>query len=321
MVDRLIEKSVGKVSELIIGASANEGGTRKKIVKIGGQDILSFHHFEGNMPNSPAVAAEVWDRPPKDEWPWFYERFKDIVTDLTTWVKTVEDAGADLICLRLASCHPDEGECKPENINETIKKILNTTSLPLIIIGSGHTERDSDVLLYASESAKNERCLIGMAVKENYKTISAAALSNGHSIIAESPLDINLAKQLNILISDMDLPLDRVIIHPTTGGLGYGFEYCYSIMERSRLAALQGDKIMSTPIINMIAQETWKVKETKTGIEEQPTWGELDNRGPAWEIAAAAAYIHGGADLLVLTHPESIKTIKLLITKLMTRNV
>ncbi|MFA5859086.1 MAG: acetyl-CoA decarbonylase/synthase complex subunit delta [Elusimicrobiota bacterium] len=313
MVDKVIEKSASAISEVTLGALPPEGGTRGSVLKVGGMGVMPFHRFDGIEPHLPVVAVEVWDRPPVEEWPWFYEKYKDIVSNLIVWTKTAEEWGAEAICLRLASLHPDEcTSYLPADIKKKIRAVLETTKLPLIIIGTGNNERDSDVLTLVCEETRGERCLVGMAVKENFKTIAAAAAANGHSIIAESPLDINLAKQLNILISDLGLGLDRIVMHHTTGGLGYGFEYCYSIMERTRIAGLQGDKIMGTPIINMIAQETWKVKESKDVVS---SWGELDSRGTAWEIAATAAYLPAGADLVVVAHPVTVQTIKKVIRR------
>ncbi|OGS23979.1 MAG: acetyl-CoA decarbonylase/synthase complex subunit delta [Elusimicrobia bacterium RIFOXYB2_FULL_48_7] len=314
-MEKLLEKSVSKISELVIGAAASSGGTRSKEIKIGGETALPFLYSEGEMPNKPVIAVEVWDVIPED-WPVIAEEFKDIVSDVMKWSKKAEEWGADLICLRLESCHPDNKNNSSAYAAETVKKILKTTKLPLIVIGCGHPEKDQEILPQVAEAAKGEKILIGMATKDNYKTITAAALAAGHSVIAESPLDINLAKQLNILVSDMGLPFERIVMHHTTGGLGYGFEYCYSIMERCRLAGLAGDKIMGTPIINMIAEETWKTKEAKTPADEQPAWGDLHKRAIGWEIACASGYLQAGANILVMEHPEAIKTVKDTINKL-----
>jgi acetyl-CoA decarbonylase/synthase complex subunit delta len=315
-MEKLIEKWPSKIFETCIGATKEEGGTRSNTVKVGGESTLPFLHFEGEVPNPPAVALEVWDTPP-EEWPFITDELKEVVNDPFAWLKKAEEYKPDMICLRITSCHPDRKNNPPEHASELIKKMLGATSLPFIILGCGHAEKDADVLLNAAEASKGEKVLLGMATKDNYKTISAAALSCGHNVIAESPLDINLAKQLNILISDMGLSTDRIIMHPTTGGLGYGFEYCYSIMERTRLAGLQGDKIMATPIINMIAQETWKTKETKASQEEQPSWGPLNSRGEAWETGCAISYLQAGSNIVVLAHPESVKIVKGTINNLM----
>jgi acetyl-CoA decarbonylase/synthase complex subunit delta len=315
-MDKVIEKWVSKINELTIGATKEEGGTRSKKVKVGGESTVPFLFSEGEMPNPPAIALEVWDTPP-EEWIYLTDSLKDVINDPILWLKRAEAVNPDLICFRLASCHPDIKNNSADYAGELIRKILNNTSLPLIIIGCGHSEKDADILLSAAEASKGEKVLLGMATKDNYKTITATAISCGHNIIAESPLDINLAKQLNILISDMGLPLERIVMHPTTGGLGYGFEYCYTIMERTRLAGLQGDKIMATPIINMVAQETWKTKEAKATDQEQPSWGTLDKRALAWEISCATGYLQSGSNILVVAHPESVRILKRTIAKLM----
>lgn len=318
IMEKLVEKAVGRIFELSIGATQEEGGTRGRVVKVGGQNVLPFLRFEGDMPNQPAIAMEVWDTPPEEEWPWFCQTFKDIVSDAISWVKFCESQEPDLICLRLVSTHPDKKNTSAGDAAKLVKEVLSATSLPLIVIGSGHIEKDCEVLPEVCEVCKGEKILIGMATKDNYRTIVAAAISGGHSVIAETPLDINLAKQLNILISDAGLPLERIVMHHTTGGLGYGFEYCYSIMERCRIAALQqGDKVMSTPIINMVAEETWKVKEAKSSVEENPTWGELNSRGPMWELITASAYLQAGSDILVVAHPHSVKYLRKIISSLM----
>ncbi len=179
----------------------------------------------------------------------------------------------------------------------------------MIILGSGDDAKDNLVLPACCEAAKDERCLIGSAVQDNYKTLAAAVLADGHNIIAESPIDINIAKQLNILISDMGLPLERIVINPTIGALGYGLEYAYSIMERARLAALSGDKTVASPFICFVGQESWRVKEAKVESEQ----------GIIWEIITATALIQAGADLLVMRHPRAIENVNRYIEDLFRR--
>ncbi len=317
-MEKVIEKWTSKINEVVIGATKEEGGTRSKIVKVGGETTLPFLHFEGSVPNPPALALEVWDTPP-EEWMYIIEDLKDVVNEPILWAKKVEEWGADLICLRLMSAHPEKSNASPETCAGTVKKVLEATGLPLIILGCGVLEKDGEIFLKVSEVAQGERCLLGMATKDNYKTFTAAATVGGHSIIAESPLDINLEKQLNILISDLGFPSERIIVHPTTGGLGYGFEYCYSIMERTRIAGLQGDKMMAMPIINLVAQETWKHKEAKVSENEAPQWGLLKERAIAWETTCAVGYLQSGADILVLAHPRSLISVKKAINELMVR--
>lgn len=314
-METVIEKWPSKIFQLQIGATSAEGGTRGKSVIVGGEATLPFLHFEADNPYPPTVAFEVWDIPP-EEWFEVTDSLKDVIGDPGLWAKKGEEIGADLICLRLAATNPEAKNTSPQEAAETVKKVLKATTLPLIIIGSGNVGKDGEVILAASEAAKGEKCLLGIAVKENYKTLTAACQAGGHSIIAESPLDINLAKQLNILISDMGFPLERIVMHHSTGGLGYGFEYCYTIMERTRLAGLQGDKTMAMPIINFIAQETWKTKETKATLEEKPEWGSRADRSVLWETICASGYLQAGSDILVVAHPQTVRNVKGIISEL-----
>ncbi len=314
MVEYITEKWSSEIFTLQLGADEKSGGTRDRILKIGGEKTLPFLYYEADLPNRPVIAAEVMDLLLEDQWPLFYSQFKEMVSDPITWIKEIEKSNPDAICLRLTSCHPDTKNNSVDYIKTFIPEVLKATKLPLIILGCEHIERDMEILPTVCELTRGEKILVGMAVKENYKTIALSAFACDHSVIAQTPLDINLAKQLNILINDTGVPLDRIVMHHTTGGLGYGFEYCYSIMERCRLAGLQGDKVMATPIINMIAEETWKVKEAKATLEEEPTWGEPINRAIVWETTTALSYLHAGSDILVLAHPESIKNLKKVLT-------
>lgn len=313
-MEYLLEKWSSEIFTVSIGATKNEGGTRNKVLKVGGQKTLPFLYKEGQIPYKPAIVAEVFDYLPEDLWPTFYSEFKNIITDPIKWIKEIEKTEPDAICIRLLSCHPDIKNNSKEYLKDFIPEVLKTTQLPLIILGCDHNEKDTEILPYVCELTKGEKILVGMAVKENYKTIALAAFVCEHSVIAQTPLDINLAKQLNILINDTGVPLERIVMHHTTGGLGYGFEYCYSIMERCRLAGLQGDKVMATPIINLIAEETWKTKETKATKEEEPSWGEdIINRGIIWETTTALGYLQAGSDILVVAHPQTIKNLKSII--------
>ncbi len=317
-MEKAIEKWASKVNEVIIGATEKEGGTRSSLIKVGGATTLPFLHFEGAIPNPPAIAMEVWDMEPPD-WPAVLkEPFGDVLGDPAEWArKCTKEYGADFLCLRLAATHPDTKNSSPQEASATVKKVLGAVSVPLMIIGSNQAEKDTEVIPAVSEAARGENCLIGIAVEANYKTITAACQSDGHSIIAESPIDINLAKQLNILISDMGFPPEKIIMHPATGALGYGLEYTYSIMERTRLAALQGDRMMSMPMVNFVGQEVWRVKEAKTSEAEVPEWGPIASRGPLWEITTAVSYLQSGADILVMCHPEAIESVRKTIGDLM----
>jgi len=299
-MERLIEKWQDKISEVTLGA--------KKTIKIGGETGIYFIEGEDKCPNPPRVATEVWDMEP-ESWPdALKSSFGKALKDPVEWAKMcVDKFSADLICLRLASTHPDSKNTSGEEAGKTLEKVMKAVSTPLVVIGSSAPEKDNDVLAHCANVAKGENCLFGIATQSNYKTLTAACLSAGHAIISEAPIDINIAKQLNILICDMQFPSDKIVIHHATGALGYGLEYTYSIMERTRLAGLSGDKMLSMPMISFVGQEAWRTKEAKTGI--------LDT-GVLWEIATATAYLNSGADILVMNHPKAVEEIKKTIKQL-----
>jgi acetyl-CoA decarbonylase/synthase, CODH/ACS complex subunit delta len=307
----MLEKWSGSVNVVTIGATAQEGGSRSQAIKVGGQKALPFLFAEGAIPYPPVIAFEIWDSAPSD-WPEeLVAQYASVFNDPVAWAqKCVKDHGAQLLCIKLQGAHPDFGNKGPDEEARLITKILEKVSVPLIILGSGDDAKDNLVLPVCSEAAKGQRCLIGDAVQDNYKTLTAAVLADGHTIIAESPIDINIAKQLNILISDMGLSLERIVINPTIGALGYGLEYAYSIMERARLAALAGDKTVASPFICFVGQESWRAKEAKGSALEFPAWGPESERGIIWEAATATALIQAGADILVMRHPEAIGKVK-----------
>jgi acetyl-CoA decarbonylase/synthase complex subunit delta len=189
--------------------------------------------------------------------------------------------------------------------------------VPLIVLGPGQADVDNDVLVAVAEAAAGERLALGLCEDKNYRTIVAAALANKHVVVASSPIDVNLAKQLNILISDMGLSLENILIDPTTGALGYGLEYTYSVMERLRIAALTGDKMTMLPFICTAGFESWRQKESKVSVGVPEAWGNFGERGLAWEVATATALLIAGADVLVLRHPDSIQRMVKVIDRLM----
>jgi len=305
----ITEKWPGEVSVVTIGAARPEGGTRSQVVKIGGEKALPCLSKEGNLPNRPQIAFEILDSSPGD-WPRAVSAaYGQAINDPLEWAdKCVRDYQAQSLCLRLLGAHPDFGDKSAEEEAGLVKKILQKVSVPLIILGSGDDAKDNLLFPLVSEAAKGERCLIGSAVQDNYKTLVASVLADGHNIIAESPIDINIAKQLNILISDMGLALQRIVMDPTIGALGYGLEYAYSIMERARLAALAGDKTVACPFICFVGQEAWRAKEAKAD--------DLAEQGIIWEALTATALIQAGADLLVMRHPKAIEKVNKYIDNL-----
>ena len=300
----------GKVFEVTIGTD--------KPVVFGGENVLPFHSFEGSVPHRPVIAYEIQDIFP-DDWPEVVKNaYSGVSDDPVKWARYCQnELGAKAIALRLIGTHPDKDNRTPEDAAKTVKDVLAAIDIPLIILGSNHAEKDSSVLIAASEAAKGKNCIIGKAQEANYKTIVAAALANNHKLIAMSELDINLSKQLNILITQMGFDKERLITDPMCSALGYGLEYTYSVMERIRLAALtQNDATMQQPMLADVGMYVWKVKETQASETDLPQWGSLKERAIAWEAVTASALLMSGAELLIMRHPEAVKAVEKFIDEL-----
>jgi acetyl-CoA decarbonylase/synthase complex subunit delta len=304
------EKWKSAVNEVTIGATAAEGGTRGSTITIGGHTALPFLEFEGSIANPPAIAAYVCDVVPG--WP---DAVKDAigkeVNDPVEWAqKAVEDFKVDAISLRLLGASPAELDRSAEDCGKIVENILKAVSVPIIIWGCGDDEKDSSVLQEASGAAKGENALIGSARETNYMTAVAICKADKQKVIAEAPVDINIGKQVNILLQDAGFDLKNVVNYQTTAALGYGFDYVYTIMERARIAGLQGDVLMAAPQLANVGEEVWRIKEASVDDDILPGWGKLVDRGPMWETACAAGYLQAGADILVMAHPGAIANIQ-----------
>jgi acetyl-CoA synthase len=317
-VELVKEEWAGKVREITLGASSEDGGTRTSTVTVGGETTLPFLQFEGEIPHRPVIAIEIQDRKPDDWSSLLEEAWGDAMNDPGEWAKAAEQAGANLIVLQLSLNDAEGNPTTPEQACAAVDKVLKATGLPLIVLGPGQVDADNELLVPVADAAKGERVVLGLCEDKNYRTIVAAALANDHLVIARTAMDVNLAKQLNILIGDMGLPLDRVLMDPTCAGVGYGMEYGYSVMERLRLAALQGDSMTQLPMIVTVGYEAWRQKESKFGDGVPEAWGDWKERALNWESLTAATLVESAADIIVLRHPESVRRIHTMIDSLMT---
>ena len=293
-------------------------GKDDKALVAGGESSLPFLSFEGESPNRPVIAHEIQDCMPED-WPdTVKEAYKGISSDPVAWASHCQDKlNAKAIALRLISTHPDRDDRSAEDAAKLIKDVLAAIKVPLIILGSNHIEKDSAVLVAAAEAASGNNCIIGKAQEGNYKTIVAAALAHNHKLIAMSELDINLAKQLNILITQMGFDKQKLITDPMCSALGYGLEYTYSVMERIRLAGLaQNDQTMQPPILADVGMYVWKIKESIAGESDVPEWGALAERSIAWETVTATSMLLSGSNLLIMRHPTAIENVEKTIDEL-----
>ena len=289
-------------------------GPEKAKIEIGGETAYPFHIFEGSMPNLPKIAMEVWDYDPSNEWPEAAKApFKDVLSSPPEWAKKcVEDYGADAIVLQLKSIDPNGMNRDAEEAALVAKSVVDAVDVPVIIWGTANnTKKDEEVLGKIAEFCQNCTLALGPVEAGNHKGIGAAVMGYGHAVIASSPIDVNLAKQLNILLANLGVSPSHTLIDPTTGGLGYGLEYTYSVMERIRMAALtQDDDKLQIPIINDVGNEVWKSKEAGLSPEAAPAFGDPERRAILMEICTAVIYLMAGSDIVIMRHPESVRLVR-----------
>jgi acetyl-CoA decarbonylase/synthase, CODH/ACS complex subunit delta len=287
-------------------------GKGDKAVVVGGETGYPFYFFEGKMPHKPRIAMEIWDMVPEDWAEAALEPFKDVIKDPAAWAKKcVETYGAEIIVLQLKSTDPNGLNASPKDASATVKKVLGAIKVPLVVWGCANPAKDESTLKQIAEDHQGANLILGPVEDKNHKGIGAAAMAYGHTLISSSPIDVNLAKQVNILLENLGVPMQKLIIDPTTGGLGYGMEYSYSVMERLRMAALaQGDDKLQLPVINNLGNEVWKSKEAKLSADEAPTLGDPEKRGILMEAVGAAAYLLAGSDIVIMRHPEAIRLAK-----------
>ncbi|MCX5899156.1 MAG: acetyl-CoA decarbonylase/synthase complex subunit delta [Proteobacteria bacterium] len=299
----------GKVKPLTLGAG-------QKAVTVGGEEIYPFYTFEGTMPFAPRIAIQVLDYKP-DEWPEaLKEPYADVLHDPVAWAKKAQDVyKADMIHLWLKSTDPNGLNRSAQEAALTAKAVADAIALPLIVWGTANADKDVEVLKAVAEACRGKDIIIGPVDEANHKQLGAQALADNLTLIANSPIDINLAKQLNILLSNLGVPIEKIIIDPTTGGLGYGIEYTYSVMERIRKAAItQNDEKLQCPFFCNLAEEVWKTKEAKQ--ESGVMMGDARKRGVLMEAITAATLLNAGADILVMRHPDAILQVRRYIADL-----
>jgi acetyl-CoA decarbonylase/synthase, CODH/ACS complex subunit delta len=301
----------GKIREVTIGQGS-------KAVTIGGEACYPFYVFEGAMPNPPKIAFEVWDHEPKDWQEWAVEPFKDVINNPLAWAKKCIDVyGAEMIALQLKSADPNGMDRAVEEVIGVVKSVAGGIDVPLIVWGCANDDKDAALLRQVAEVCEGKNVAIGPVAEKNYKQIGAMAIGYNQNVIASSPIDVNLAKQLNILLGNLGVTDGKIIVDPTTGGLGYGLEYSYSVIERDRMAALtQEDVKLQCPIVCNLAHEVWKTKETKVSKEQDPKFGDEKKRSVLMESVAAMSFLMAGADIVVLRHPESAALVKDMIKEL-----
>ena len=303
------QEYTGSVKTLTIGSG--DGA-----FSVGGETAYPFCTFEGEMPNPPRIGIQVLDFAPDDWADACLEPYRDVIGDPVAWAKKAQDVyGADFIQLWLKSTDPNGLNRSAEEAAQTAKAVADAVSVPLLVWGTNNAEKDGEVLSKVAEACAGKDIIIGPVSEDNHKQLGAQALAYNLTIVANSPIDINLAKQLNILLNNLGVPLEKIIIDPTTGGLGYGLEYSFSVMERIRQAALtQDDEKLQCPFISNLADEVWKTKEAKMPTDEE--MGDASSRGILMEALTATTLLNAGADILVMRHPEAIQKVRTYIAEL-----
>lgn len=314
-VPEVIESFTGSVNRVTLGATQSDGGTRTSTVTVGGARNVVYGGSVEDACEKPVIAMDVLDTPPTD-WPdVLIEPYKDVLDNPAIWAKKcVEEYGAELICIKFEGIHPDNQNKDADHAVKVTQDVLKAVGVPLILWCCGNDEKDNTVMPKISGAAKGENCLIGTVTENNYKSLTAIALADNHHLITEAPIDINIAKQVNILVSDMGFPLERIVTFQSTGALGYGIEYAYSIQERQRLAALNGDKMMAMPAICDVGYESWRAKEAK--LTDAPGWGQAKDRGPMWEASTAVCLLQAGVDIIRMRHPRAAATVRNFINQI-----
>jgi acetyl-CoA decarbonylase/synthase complex subunit delta len=282
-------------------------GDGDKSFIVGGETAYPFYTHEGEMPNQPKFGLEILDIEPEGWADSLLEVYGDAVKDPVSWAKKCVELGADLVQLRLQGTDPNDKDLGPDHAVKVAKAVAEAIDVPLSIWGTASTAKDAEVIKAVAEALPDRRLAIGPVQEENHKQIGAAALAYKHLVIASSPIDINLAKQLNVLLGNLGVSDDNIVIDPTVGGLGYGMEYSYSVMERARMAALtQQDDKLQFPLYCNVGVEVWKTKEAKLPDNEM-NLGEGKTRGILMEVTTATALLAAGADVLIMRHPEAMK--------------
>ncbi len=303
----------GKIREVTLGVG-------DKAVTVGGKTAYSFHSFEGEMPNSPKVAMEIWDKDPSADWSETAKApFADVLSDPVAWAKKcVDEYGAEILVVQTKSADPNADNKSAAEVSDVVKKVVDAVDVPVIVWGVANHEKDTEVMKAVAEKCSGKRLSLSPVEEGDYKQIGAACLGYKHAVVSSSPIDVNLAKQLNILLGNLGVKDKDIVIDPTTGGLGYGLEYTYSVIERIQQAALtQEDDKLQQPMICNVGNEVWKCKEANLSAQDAPELGDPEKRGVLMEAVTAVDLLIAGADIVIMRHPEAIKLVKGFISKMM----
>ena len=293
-------------------------GTGDKAIVIGGQNVMPFYTFDAPIENAPKIGVEISDTAAE----WTAPGLVDFYAGCTTMAERAKKAetmpGADFLCLHFESADPNGADRSVADCVADAKAVADAVSMPIVIMGCKNMEKDGELFSKIAEALQGKNILVMSAKNEDYKTVGASvALAYGQKVGAETADDINLAKQLNIMLKGLSINPENIVMNIGTAAVGYGYEYVASTLDRVRLAALaQSDADLQMPIIAPVSPDTWSVKESTASEEDEPAWGSAEERAIEMEVSTAAANLTGGADAVIMRHPAAVATIKKFISEL-----
>ncbi|MDR0906804.1 MAG: acetyl-CoA decarbonylase/synthase complex subunit delta, partial [Oscillospiraceae bacterium] len=302
------QKFNAKINTLTVGTGAKE-------ITLGGENVLPFYSFDAPIENAPKIGVEISDLGLNTALPELAAYYAGATTLPEIAKKAAALPGVDFLAVYLEGAHPDNGDRSVDDTAKLVSGIADAVDLPIVIEGSRNIEKDAKLFEKIAEVLEGKNVLFLSAREENYKSVSAAAaMAYSQKIGAESAVDINLAKQLNVLISQMGVKAESVAMNLGSAAAGYGFEYVASTIDRVKAAALsQNDNMLQMPIVTPVASDAWSVKESIVSEEDFPEWGPVEQRGISMEIATAAACLAAGSNAVILRHPQSVATISKLV--------
>ncbi len=315
-----IEEWSNQIQEVQMGATSSEGGTRKETVTLGGEKCMPFYPDDEN-PHMPVVTFDTFD----SEVPLpgvISKHYEDVMGHPGEWAKkSVEEYGAEMVTIHLTSTDPKGADTPPKEAAKSVEEVLEAVDVPLVIGGSGNPDKDPEVLTAAAEAAEGEKCLLASATLDlDWKKIADAAMEYNHNILSWTTIDINLQKELNRKLMKYGVDRDKIVMDPTTAGLGYGLEYSYSVMQRIRMSGLGGDDELDFPISNGVTN-AWGAREAWMGAEVprdkyNEEWGPREHRGPLWEVYTGLSMILTGSDVLMSLHPRAVRVLNEIVDRL-----
>ena len=308
----------GKSGKFNAAIRTVEIGTGDKAVKLGGENVMPLYSFDAPIENAPKIGVLITDLGMENEAAGIKEYYAGASNFAEIAKKAEEMPGADFVVLRFEGADPNGENRSVEDCVAIAKEVGGAITAPLVIEGCKNVEKDAELFNKVAEALQGKNVLIMSAREENYKGVAAAAgLAYNQKVGAESAVDINLAKQLNVLIGQLGVDPANVVMNVGSAAAGYGFEYVVSTMDRVKAAALsQGDAQLQMPIITPVADEAWNVKEAMASEADMPEWGSQEERGIDMEIETAAAVLASGSNAVILKHPASVAVISKLIKEL-----